>query len=477
MKFIIPGGGPSLPLSAASGGTGTAANVAATLTRVGNYDLTLTLLAAANVTVPSGASVMAVTNAGQTFTGNQIFTGFVSSVSYNVLGVTGTSLPQLQFKFDGTNWGILDVEANGLFGFQASGQTSTITIQAGAAASINSVVGGWTMHIGTTGGADPVNIKTNGTDRWSFGGTGHLTAVADNTYDIGANGATRPRSIYVGTGITIGAGSPINSSGAGGALGTGAFAAAFNPAVPGNIGGTTPGVGTFSASGGYAFATAGLRVWGSFGGGLWLADDAAGTNPFGFYSNSTTLIFVAGVNRQCQMSPAGFAVFGPSGVGAAANVGGKIFESFADVSTTHTDGTEDDLYSYTTVANQLATNGHTIEQIEHVSFVSSVTAARRTKKYFGGTLIFDSGSLTLSLGGEFDIYTVIVRESSTVVRCTVMVTSTSASTVPYSTYTRITGLTLSSTNVLKTTGIASGTGAASADIADKVSAVFWYPNA
>lgn len=34
--------------------------------------------------------------------------------------------------------------------------------------------------------------------------TGHLLFSADNTYDIGASGATRPRSIYVGTNATIG---------------------------------------------------------------------------------------------------------------------------------------------------------------------------------------------------------------------------------------------------------------------------------
>lgn len=159
------------------------------------------------------------------------------------------------------------------------------------------------------------------------------------------------------------------------------------------------------------------------------------------------------------------------------SIGGVIFNDFTSTFTTSTNGTEDDLYSHTLVASQLAVNGDSVEQLEHISFVSSATAARRVKKYFGGTLIFDSGSLTLSLGGEFDILTTIVRESSTVVRCSVLVTSTSASSIPYSTYTRITGLTLSSTNILKTTGIASGTGAASADIANVLSKVWWYPTA
>lgn len=158
-------------------------------------------------------------------------------------------------------------------------------------------------------------------------------------------------------------------------------------------------------------------------------------------------------------------------------VGGSIFNDSTDTTTTHTDGTEDDLYSYTLVANTFAVNNDSVEQAEHVQFVGSATAARRLKKYFAGTLIFDSGSLTLSAGGDFTLRTLIIRESSSVVRVTVSVTTTSASTVPYSTYTRITGLTLTATNILKTTGIASGVGAASGDILNKLSKGWAWPAA
>lgn len=160
-----------------------------------------------------------------------------------------------------------------------------------------------------------------------------------------------------------------------------------------------------------------------------------------------------------------------------AKAGGTIFNSFTDTATTSTDGTEDDLYSYTTVANTFGTNGDKVVQTEHVSFVASATASRRLRKYFAGTLIFDSGALTLSLGGEFTITTTIIRETSTVVRVSVAVTSTSASSLPYATYTRITGLTLTGTNILKTTGTASGAGAASSDIANKLSNVMFHPAA
>lgn len=158
-------------------------------------------------------------------------------------------------------------------------------------------------------------------------------------------------------------------------------------------------------------------------------------------------------------------------------IASTIFNSFADVATVSVDGTEDDLYSYTTAANTLVTNGDSINQVEQVAFVSHATATRRLKKYFAGTLIFDSGALTLAAGSAFTITTTIVKESATVVRVSVLVATTSASTVPYSTYTRITSLTLTGTNILKTTGIAAGVGAAASDIANKMSRVTTNPAA
>jgi hypothetical protein len=50
-------------------------------------------------------------------------------------------------------------------------------------------------------------FRTNGgTTRWSIDSSGHLVAGADNTYDIGASGATRPRTGYFGTSIEVASG-------------------------------------------------------------------------------------------------------------------------------------------------------------------------------------------------------------------------------------------------------------------------------
>jgi hypothetical protein len=48
---------------------------------------------------------------------------------------------------------------------------------------------------------------------WAFSTSGHLTAVgADNTYDIGAAGAQRPRNAYLGTSLTVGGAAAITTN-------------------------------------------------------------------------------------------------------------------------------------------------------------------------------------------------------------------------------------------------------------------------
>lgn len=156
-------------------------------------------------------------------------------------------------------------------------------------------------------------------------------------------------------------------------------------------------------------------------------------------------------------------------------IGGTIVDRYADVATTSTNGTEDDLYSDTLLANTFNGNGDKVIESEYITTVASATASRRIKKYVAGTLVFDSGALTLAAGADFRIVTEVIRESSTVLRVSVTVSTTSSSTVPYTTYTRITGLTLSNTQIIKTTGIASGSGAAAGDITNKMAHIEFKP--
>lgn len=59
------------------------------------------------------------------------------------------------------------------------------------------------LQIGTNG-TGSLRLVSNGSSRFELGTAGHLLATTDNTYDIGASGANRPRSIYVGTNVTVG---------------------------------------------------------------------------------------------------------------------------------------------------------------------------------------------------------------------------------------------------------------------------------
>lgn len=111
-------------------------------------------------------------------------------------------------------------------------------------------LGGTNFDVGlSTGMTGTLYLLTDGSRRWKVANTGHFLAEADNTYDIGASGATRPRNIYAGSAIISGtgitAGNGIVSLGGNGFLvgsGSGVFRIS-NPADNDftrlNIGGTT----------------------------------------------------------------------------------------------------------------------------------------------------------------------------------------------------------------------------------------------
>jgi hypothetical protein len=53
-----------------------------------------------------------------------------------------------------------------------------------------------------TGLGRGILFRIGGTNVWQLSSSGHLLAQTDNTYDIGASGATRPRAGYFGTQVT-----------------------------------------------------------------------------------------------------------------------------------------------------------------------------------------------------------------------------------------------------------------------------------
>ena len=68
--------------------------------------------------------------------------------------------------------------------------------------------------------ADTFEIVTAGADRWQITSAGHLLAVDDATYDIGASGATRPRNMFLSGTATLGTALAVASGGTALASGT-----------------------------------------------------------------------------------------------------------------------------------------------------------------------------------------------------------------------------------------------------------------
>lgn len=159
----------------------------------------------------------------------------------------------------------------------------------------------------------------------------------------------------------------------------------------------------------------------------------------------------------------------------ASKIAKPLFDHFASVGNVGTG--EDDLYSDTTAAGQLATNGDKLEAEYGGTFVSSATATREIKAYFGGTMIFDTGALSLSLSAAWTAYVSIIRVSSTVIRYMVSFTTEGAALAAYTAVGEVTGLTLSGTNILKITGEAAGVGAATNDIVAMMGTISYVPAA
>lgn len=148
-------------------------------------------------------------------------------------------------------------------------------------------------------------------------------------------------------------------------------------------------------------------------------------------------------------------------------VGGTLFDHYADVGNVGTG--EDDLYSDTLAASTLAADGEKVTANFAGIFSGAAAATQELRAYFGGTKIYDSGALAIGVAtNNWDMEITVIRESSSVVRCSVGLRTDFGTLFPYSTYTRITGLTLTNTQIIKITGEAAGVGAANNQIVAKL---------
>ena len=165
------------------------------------------------------------------------------------------------------------------------------------------------------------------------------------------------------------------------------------------------------------------------------------------------------------------ASIGPNGEGYFPNVGYVLFNHYADAGNTTT--TETDLYSDTVAAGKLAVNGAKIDAKYGGVNVNS-TSTKQLRVYFGGTMIFDTGALTISAASSWELEVLAIRVSASVVRCSCKLNLTGASTGSFANYVEVTGLTLTNSQVIKITGQAAGVGAATNDIVAKLGAAIFY---
>lgn len=143
--------------------------------------------------------------------------------------------------------------------------------------------------------------------------------------------------------------------------------------------------------------------------------------------------------------------------------------------------TETDLYSDTIQGNTLGADGDKLEIVYGGLFVASA-AAKIINVYFGGTdignLIFTcSSTLVVSTNNYWDLKITLMRVSESSIRFTGSLIVNRASGL-ISTYTgEITGLDLTSENLLKITAQETGVGSATNEIVATIGTVAWVSNA
>jgi hypothetical protein len=144
---------------------------------------------------------------------------------------------------------------------------------------------------------------------------------------------------------------------------------------------------------------------------------------------------------------------------------------FTDVANSGT--SETDLYSTTTGANTLSSNGQTL-YFDYTVNVTDVTATVALVAYFGGTQIGNTGALTVSSTGAWRVTGSITRATSTTARATVVVDRPGTDS-DYINETDLTSQDFTTTNVVKITGQAGGTGGGTGDITAKMGKLYYQP--
>lgn len=151
----------------------------------------------------------------------------------------------------------------------------------------------------------------------------------------------------------------------------------------------------------------------------------------------------------------------------------KVLQDFTtDVNNSGTG--ETDLYSYTIPASTLSLDGSKIDAVYGGTF-NDITSTPRLRVYFAGNNIFDSGALTVSATGGWNVSTFLIRTGATTARVIVNVNTPGTSITTHSVQTDLTGQDFNIGNILKITATVTGAGGGSDDATAKLGTVMYIP--
>jgi hypothetical protein len=186
------------------------------------------------------------------------------------------------------------------------------------------------------------------------------------------------------------------------------------------------------------------------------------------YKNSTLITAKSGLKEYNN------SFYNTKGSGLRYAEGGIIADFYDDKSNTGI--IETDLYAYTFPSNSLDSNGEKIELWFGGTF-NDITATVRLRLYFAGTVIGDTGALTVSATGGWNCSALIIKTGADTARSIVTLSTPGASTAVYTNETDIAGINFSNTNIGKVTGQAGGAGGSDNDITAKLGTIYWYGSA
>lgn len=148
-----------------------------------------------------------------------------------------------------------------------------------------------------------------------------------------------------------------------------------------------------------------------------------------------------------------------------------LFDTNADVGNTST--SESDLNSYVVPANRLALDGEKLFFHFSGTIVGS-TSLKQLKLYFAGNSFFASPAMTVTGStASWDLNGWVIRSSSTQLRTVATLNLYNGTTQTYTGIGEIGTLNFATTNIMKLTGQASSTGAATNDIISTQSTIEW----